>query len=183
MSLRVLGRKSSINVRKVLWTCAELDLDVEHVESDAKLLARNPNAKVPVLEDGEFVLWESGAIMQYLADRTHGQTLYPDNILVRADINRWMLWTAQHFAPPLGVIVYEHIWKGLIGNGGPDPEEPSSAGSINWLRMPAEGTSECKSSGSGRQPDSLYAQHRWSVLACTPRTWFSVARAIARVGC
>lgn len=43
--------------------------------------------------------------------------------LARADINRWMLWSAQHFAPPLGTIVYEHIWKGLSGNGGPDLAE------------------------------------------------------------
>ena len=92
-------------------------------EDRRRLVALNPNNKVPVLQDGEFMLWESCAIMQYLADRTHGQTLYPDSILVRADINRWMLWAVQHFAPPLGIIVFEHIWKGLIGKGGPDPVE------------------------------------------------------------
>ncbi|NVM79535.1 glutathione S-transferase [Duganella sp. SG902] len=92
-------------------------------EDRRRLVALNPNNKVPVLQDGDFTLWESCAIMQYLADRTHGQTLYPDNIIARADINRWMLWSAQHFAPALGVIVYENIWKGLIGNGGADPAE------------------------------------------------------------
>ena len=56
MTLKVLGRASSINVRKVLWTCAELDLHFEHVESDPALLARNPNRQVPVIQDGEFVL-------------------------------------------------------------------------------------------------------------------------------
>jgi glutathione S-transferase len=61
--------------------------------------------------------------MQYLADRTHGQTLYPDQILARADINRWMLWGAQHFAPPMGVLVYENIWTRLSCNGGPDAAE------------------------------------------------------------
>jgi glutathione S-transferase len=67
MTLKILGRASSINVRKVLWTCAELDLPFERVESDPKLLARNPNAQVPVIEDGDFVLWESNAICRYLA--------------------------------------------------------------------------------------------------------------------
>ena len=92
-------------------------------EDRRRLVALNPNSKLPVLQDGEFTLWESCAIMQYLADRTHGQTLYPDNIMARADINRWMLWSAQHFAPALGVLAYEYIWKGLLGNGGPDPVE------------------------------------------------------------
>ena len=69
MTLKVLGRASSINVRKVLWTCAELDLHFEHVESDPALLARNPNRQVPVIQDGEFVLWESNAICRYLAGK------------------------------------------------------------------------------------------------------------------
>ena len=92
-------------------------------EDRRRLATLNPNSKVPVLQDGEFTLWESGAVMQYLADRTHGQTLYPEHIMLRADIHRWMLWGAQHFAPPVGVIVYERIWKGLSGNGGPDQAE------------------------------------------------------------
>ena len=69
-------------------------------EDRRRLVAINPNSKLPVLQDGEFTLWESCAIMQYLADRTHGQDLYPDNIMIRADINRWMMWGVQHFAPP-----------------------------------------------------------------------------------
>lgn len=88
-----------------------------------RLAALNPNHKLPVLQDGEFMLWESCAIMQYLAERTHGQTLYPDNIVLRADINRWMFWGAQHFAPPISGICFERIWKGLIGQGGPDEAE------------------------------------------------------------
>ena len=79
MTLRVLGRISSINVRKVLWTCAELDLHFEHVESDPTLLSRNPNARVPVIQDGEFVLWESNAICRYLAGKQPRSTLMPDD--------------------------------------------------------------------------------------------------------
>jgi glutathione S-transferase len=94
MSLRVLGRISSINVRKVLWTCAELDLKVEHVESDPRLLARNPNALVPVLQDGDFTLWESNSICRYLAARQPHRTLLPEDTQARALVEQWMDWQA-----------------------------------------------------------------------------------------
>jgi len=94
MSLRVLGRASSINVRKVLWTCAELDLPVEHVESDPQLLARNPNGKVPVMDDGGFVLWESNAICRYLAGRQKRRSLLPEDAEARALVEQWMDWQA-----------------------------------------------------------------------------------------
>jgi glutathione S-transferase len=94
MTLRVLGRKSSINVRKVLWTCAEVDLHFEHVESDAVLLDRNPNAMVPVIEEGDFVLWESNAICRYLAAKQPRSTLLPDDPMARARVEQWMDWQA-----------------------------------------------------------------------------------------
>jgi glutathione S-transferase len=99
MTLRVLGRTSSINVRKVLWTCAELDLDFEHVESDPRLLARNPNAMVPVIEDGDFVLWESNAICRYLAAREPRGTLLPADPQPRALVEQWMDWQAAELNP------------------------------------------------------------------------------------
>ena len=92
--LRILGRTSSINVRKVLWTCAELDLHFEHVESDPRLLALNPNALVPVLQDGDFVLWESNTICRYLAARQPHRTLLPEDGQERARVEQWMDWQA-----------------------------------------------------------------------------------------
>jgi glutathione S-transferase len=94
MTLKVLGRVSSINVRKVLWTCAELDLHFEHVESDAALLARNPNRQVPVIQDGEFVLWESNAICRYLVGKQPRSTLLPDDLAARGLVEQWMDWQA-----------------------------------------------------------------------------------------
>jgi glutathione S-transferase len=94
MTLRILGRKSSINVRKVLWTCAELDLPFEHVESDSKLLACNPNAMVPVIQDGDFVLWESNAICRYLAGKQPRSILLPEDLQSRARVEQWMDWQA-----------------------------------------------------------------------------------------
>jgi glutathione S-transferase len=94
MTLRVLGRPTSINVRKVLWTCSELDLPFEHVVTDAALLARNPNAMVPVIQEGEFVLWESNAICRYLAGKQLRPTLLPEEPRLRAQVEQWMDWQA-----------------------------------------------------------------------------------------
>ena len=77
-SLKILGRTSSINVRKVLWTCQELDLSYEREDwgigfastHDPAFLALNPNAQVPVIIDENGVLWESNTICRYLAGRT-----------------------------------------------------------------------------------------------------------------
>ena len=125
--MRLYHHAISSNSRRVMLAaeCMGTPLDLVEVDlfspEDRRRLAElNPNGKLPVLQDGDFTLWESCAIMQYLADRTHGQTLYPDNILVRADINRWMLWSCQHFAATISVISFENIWKGLIGQGAPD---------------------------------------------------------------
>ena len=75
--VRVLGRANSINVQKVMWLAAEIGLDVERVDvggafggnDTADYLAKNPNGRVPVLEDGDFVLWESNAIVRYLTEK------------------------------------------------------------------------------------------------------------------
>ncbi|MYM86843.1 glutathione S-transferase family protein [Rugamonas sp. FT82W] len=128
--MRLYHHPASTSSRRVMLAALHMGTPLELTEVNLmspedrrRLVALNPNSKVPVLQDGDFVLWESCAIMQYLADRTLGQTLYPDNIVVRADINRWLLWSSQHFAPALGGIVYENIWKGLTGAGGPDAQE------------------------------------------------------------
>jgi glutathione S-transferase len=94
MSLRVLGRISSINVRKVLWTCAELDLPFELVEKDPELLAQNPNRLVPVIDDGGFVLWESNSICRYLARKSPHVAVYPEDARARARVEQWMDWQA-----------------------------------------------------------------------------------------
>lgn len=98
--LRVLGKASSINVRKVLWTCAELDLPFEREDwgsgfrptDDPEFLALNPNAMVPVLVDGENVLWESNTICRYLSTRYGAGRLLPVDAVHRARIEQWMDW-------------------------------------------------------------------------------------------
>lgn len=128
--MRLYHHPASSNSRRVMLAAIHMGtpLDVTEVnlmseEDRRRLEVLNPNCMVPVLQDSDFILWESCAIMQYLADRTHGQTLYPDNIVQRADINRWMLWACQHFSPAIGIIVWENIWKGITGGGMPDQVE------------------------------------------------------------
>jgi len=100
--LQVLGKPSSINVRKVLWLCAELDLAHENepwgsgfrATDVPEFLALNPNAMVPVIRDGAFVLWESNAICRYLAAKHGRLDLLPAEPEARAHVEQWMDWQA-----------------------------------------------------------------------------------------
>jgi glutathione S-transferase len=104
--LQILGKASSINVRKVLWACAELNLPFEREDwgsgfrttHDPAFIALNPNAMVPVIKDGEFVLWESNSIIRYLAGRYGGHgggALYPGDPCERAKCDQWIDWQAS----------------------------------------------------------------------------------------
>ena len=101
--LQVLGRANSINVRKVLWLCSELELPCvnppwgngELSLQSAEYLALNPNGLVPVLRDGDFVLWESNAICRYLAGRESRHDLLPAEPRARARVEQWMDWQAS----------------------------------------------------------------------------------------
>jgi len=100
--LKILGRSNSINVRKVLWLCAELDLPYEQElwgsgfrsTATPDFLALNPNGLVPVIRDGDFVLWESNTICRYLAARERRHDLLPADPPGRARVEQWMDWQA-----------------------------------------------------------------------------------------
>ena len=100
--LTVLGRANSINVRKVLWTCEEIGLDYaqedwggEHRSTRTPdFLALNPNGLVPVLRDGDAVLWESNTIIRYLAAKHGREDLLPAEPLARARVEQWLDWQA-----------------------------------------------------------------------------------------
>ncbi len=98
--LKIWGRTNSINVQKVLWCCAETGIKYERVDAGMQFgvnntpeyKAMNPNGLVPLINDDGFVLWESHAIVRYLA-RKHGMgTLCPSDPKVAADADRWMEW-------------------------------------------------------------------------------------------
>jgi glutathione S-transferase len=102
--MRLLGRTSSINVRKVLWTATELGMTFEHDEAwgsltakapRPELLALNPNGFVPVWQDETGLLWESNTICRYLAARYGGEALLPTSAFARAEVEMWMDWQAS----------------------------------------------------------------------------------------
>ena len=98
--LRILGKPISINVRKVLWLCEELALPSAFEPWGAgwrdpntpEFLALNPNAMVPVIVDGDAVLWESNTICRYLAGKHGRDDLLPRDPLARARVEQWMDW-------------------------------------------------------------------------------------------
>lgn len=103
--LKVLGKKSSINVRKVLWTCEEAGIDYLLEEYGSGFAptetpafrAMNPNALVPVLLDDGFVLWESNSICRYLARKAGRDDLLPGEPQAAARVEQWMDWQATEF--------------------------------------------------------------------------------------
>ena len=98
--LKILGRKNSSNVQKVLWCCDELGVPFEREDyggefgktRDADYLSMNPNARVPTIIDGDLVLWESNSIIRYLANKYGDGTFYPNDPGERARGERWMDW-------------------------------------------------------------------------------------------
>ena len=107
--LRIWGRKNSSNVRKALWIAEELGLAYESINAGGafgindqpEYLAKNPNGVVPMIEDGDFVLWESNAIVRYLAAQyAPDSALFPSDPKARAQADKWMDWTTSTLAGP-----------------------------------------------------------------------------------
>ena len=115
--LKVWGRISSINVQKVVWCADELGLAYERVDAGGKFggnktpeyLAMNPNGLVPVIEEDGFVLYESNAIVRYLAARDSPGKLWPDDLRKRADADRWMEWQSTSFTPAMRDIFWQLV--------------------------------------------------------------------------
>jgi glutathione S-transferase len=90
----------------------------------AEFAALNPNKLMPVLEDDGFVLWESNAILQYLAAKKPERGLWPSDPKRQADIVRWMSWEGAHWAPNgCSILIREKLLKRIFGGGEPDPAE------------------------------------------------------------
>ena len=105
--LRIWGRRSSGNVQKVLWLVGELDLPHEHVPAggdvggldDPTFRAMNPHGKVPVIEDDGAVVWESHAILRYLAAKHGADRFWPADPAARAPVDGWMDWAQTALQP------------------------------------------------------------------------------------
>jgi glutathione S-transferase len=107
--LKIWGRKNSSNVRKALWCAEEVAVPYEAIDAGGafglvdgpEYRAMNPNGRIPMIEDDGLVLWESNAIVRYLAARYAPDTaLYPQDVVARANADKWMDWTTSSLADP-----------------------------------------------------------------------------------
>jgi glutathione S-transferase len=131
--MKLYGFPPSPNTRKVLATAIAigLPLDLEIVNLAAgdqrklEYLALNPGGRTPTLVDGDFVLWESNAIMQYVANARPGP-MWPNDATVRADISRWQCWQLAHWNEGTGKLIFERVLKKILALGDPDSAELKS---------------------------------------------------------
>jgi len=128
-SLKFFYHAASANARAVLATAELAAIPLELVALDVKsgehrspqYLALNPNGLFPTLVHGDFSLWETVAILQYIASIGRDNTLFPTSPARQADICRWQCWNIAHWTPALRPFIYENIIKRLRGRGEPDP--------------------------------------------------------------
>ena len=126
---RIMGRTSSSNVQKVLWCCAELGIAYEREDAGLQFgkvdtpefFAMNPNRRVPVLIEGDFVLWESNSIVRYLAGQHDPDgKLRPKDAQTRASAQRWMDWQLSTLGPQ-----FTGLFHGLIRTP-PEKRDPEA---------------------------------------------------------
>ncbi len=121
--MKVYADPITINCRKVIAGLEFLGapyvlVHVDYFKGEQKAepyISLNPNASVPALVDGDFVLWESNAILQYAADKMGNHVAYPSDLRSRADVNRWLLWESSSWFPSCYVFLVENCVKPLLG--------------------------------------------------------------------
>jgi glutathione S-transferase len=142
MGIRIYTNPVSQHARRVHMAALELGLDVEWKLVDFRAgehqqppyLAINPHGKVPTLEEDSFVLWESNAIMAYLADKRPAAGLYPTDAHARADVNRWLFWESAHFGRACITLTWERMFKPIITKQPSDPVMVAD-GELQWRRF------------------------------------------------
>jgi glutathione S-transferase len=150
--LTILGKSSSINVRKVLWTCAELDLPyvLEQYGSGflptatPEFLRMNPNGMVPVIVDEGRSLWESNTICRYLAGKHGREDLLPAEPMARAQVEKWMDWQATELNNS-----WRYAFMALVRHS-PAHADPAAiaAGTAEWNRLMAMLDAQLTSTGA-----------------------------------
>lgn len=176
--LKLWGRTSSINVQKALITLKELKLDFEYIHAGGQygvvdtpeFGALNPNRTVPVLQDGDFVLWESNAIVRYLAYQYGKGSVAPESLKPYSQADSWMDWTSILWWPSIAP-----AFIGLIRT--PEDKRDNAAieaalkRSLNCAKV-LDQTLAAKGSAylGGEQPSMadialVCSAHRWLALA------------------
>src|ERR1700761_6835838 len=117
--LKIYGRHNSINVQKVLWAAGELGLAHEHVAvggafgglDTEEFGALNPNRRVPVIDDDGTIVWESHAIVRYIAAKYGAGSLWPEDATARAKPDMWMEWVTNDLQPAFTGGVFWAFWR------------------------------------------------------------------------
>ncbi|MEQ1976989.1 glutathione S-transferase [Xenorhabdus sp. SGI240] len=115
--LTIWGRKNSSNVKKVLWCLEELNVPYQQIDvggkfgklNDPEYLRMNPNAVIPCLQEDDFILWESNAIVRYIAAKFGKDSLYPADLQERASVEKWMDWVGCNLFAPIKQFVISLI--------------------------------------------------------------------------
>jgi len=134
-AMRLYVHRLSPNGLKAIITAEHCGSPVELIDVDlgggeqqsAAYRAINPNGRVPTLVDGSFVLWESNAIMQYLAEKAGERSIWPEDARSRADIARWQFWDVAHLGPAGKPFQWEYLIKAMLGLGEPDQDALAAA--------------------------------------------------------
>lgn len=150
--ITVWGRRNSVNVQKVLWALEELDVPYrrENVggsfggNRDPDFLAMNPMGLVPVIRDGDVTMFESNAIVRYLAARFRPGVLRPDDHRSLAMAEQWMEWQQQNFSPPV-VTLFMNLVRSPPGKANPA----------------AVSAAEKNAAEAARVADAWLARHDW----------------------
>ena len=149
--LKVWGRRSSANVQKVMWLVGELQLAHEHIPaggpygvvSEPRFRAMNPNGLVPVIEDDGLVMWESNAILRYLAAGYGKDKFWPADPKARAPIDQWEEWAATTFQPDL-IGLFVNYWR--------TPEHQRNPNVIRNLQQRSERSLRILDAELGKRP-------------------------------
>src|SRR5689334_20675183 len=131
MTVKLYAFPPSPRSFKVLWAAHQLGIDYELQLVDLSKgaqrapghVALNPNARAPVLQDGEFVLWESNAIVEYLASLKPDSGILPQQARARLNITKWMYWESAHWDPACSIFAFENVVKAIFGMGEVDARE------------------------------------------------------------
>jgi len=137
--ITVWGRKTSSNVQVVMWAAAELGLEVEHINAGGsfggtdtqEFIAMNPNRRVPVIKDGDLVLYESSAILRYLAAEYGDGTFWPIDNKNRAKLDIWAEWTKNTICP---VLIYSIFWT-LVRTSSAERDMDALAASVKEISL------------------------------------------------
>jgi glutathione S-transferase len=135
--MKLYGFPASPNTWKVRAAAHQMGLPLQlelvdltkGAQRKPEYLALNPTGRTPTLVDGDFTLWESAAILQYLGNQ-QATSLWPNDPKARADIMRWQSWHLQHWSRGVNGFVFENLVKSILQIGAPDPKALAQAGEL-----------------------------------------------------